>query len=75
MNRQEMTDIVNEDLKHIPSDVDIPQKLLRYLYNMARRRDLAKKKTKEETLQYCINVIKKEHSAWMPKYNTDHFSN
>ena len=74
MNRQEMTDIVNEDLKHIPSDIDIPQKVLRYLYNMTIRHDLTKEKPKEETLRYCIDVIKKKHPAWIPKYNKSYFS-
>jgi len=75
MKRNEMTEIVNAELKHIPSDVDVPQKVLRYLYNMARRRDLTKEKTKEETLLYCIDVVKKNHPAWTPKYDQSYFLN
>jgi len=73
MNRQEMTQIVNEELKHIPRGYDVPQGVLRYLYNMVRRRDLKRGKIKQETLSYCVDLIKKDHPTWKPEYDNNFF--
>ncbi len=73
MNVQEMTNIVSEELTHIPKGFGVTHGLLRYFYNMARRRDLAKGKTKEETLSYCINEIKKDNPNWNPEYDITFF--
>lgn len=69
-----MTRIVNEELKHIPSEYDNePQKILRYLYNMVRRRFLSIGSEKEKALSYCIETIKKDHPLWAPKYDPTFF--
>ncbi len=73
MNQQEMTDIVSEELKHIPSGYGRMHGWLRTYYNRRRRHDLAKGKTKEETLSWCIDEIRKEDSKWNPEYDITFF--
>ena len=73
MNQQEMTDIVSEELKHIPSGYGRMHGWLRTYYNRRRRHDLAKGKTKEETLLWCIDEIRKEDSNWHPEYDITFF--
>ena len=73
MNQQEMTDIVSEELKHIPRGYGRMHGWLRTYYNRRRRHDLAKEKTKEETLSYCIDEIRKENSNWNPEYDITFF--
>ena len=74
MNRQELTDIVNEELEHIPRGFELPQRELRLVYNMVRRRDIGKGKTKEEALLYCIDLIMKDNPTWKPEYDNSFFS-
>ena len=73
MNEQEMTKIVSEELKHIPSGYGVRHGWLRHYYNRYRRRDLSKGKTKEETLSYCIDLIRKEDPNWNPEYDPTFF--
>ena len=74
MNQQEMTDIVSEELKHIPKGYGPRHGWLRVYYNRRRRHDLAKgNTTKEETLSYCINEIRKEDPNWKPEYDPTFF--
>jgi len=73
MNQQEMTDIVSEELKHIPSGYGRMHGWLRTYYNRRRRHDLAKGKTKEETLSWCIDEIRKENPNWHPEYDITFF--
>ena len=73
MNQQEMTDIVSEELKHIPSGYGRMHGWLRTYYNRRRRHDLAKGNTKEETLSWCIDEIRKEDSNWHPEYDITFF--
>ena len=73
MNPQEMTDIVSEELTHIPRGYGVRHGWLRHYYNRYRRRDLAKGKTKEETLSYCIDEIRKEDPNWHPEYDPTFF--
>lgn len=75
MKREELTGIVKSELKHIPKgDRGSPQNELRRLYNARRRHDLTKtEKVKEETLQYCIQAVKKDHPDFIPKYDEDFF--
>ena len=74
MSPQEMTRIVNEELEHIPSEYDNePQKILRYLYNMVRRRFLSNGAEKEDALLHCVETIKKDHQSWTPKYDPTFF--
>ena len=65
MNRDEMNTIVGEELEHIPRG-DNAQNLLRFLYNMVRRRDLKHGKPVEESLGYCISKVKEYHPDWEP---------
>jgi len=69
MNSQEMTNIVNEELTHIPRGHGVTHRWLRYYYNNERRRDLVKGKTKENTLSYCIDLIRKDNPNWNPEYD------
>lgn len=69
-----MTRIVNEELEHIPTEYDNePQKILRMLYNMARRRFLSISREKEDALLHCIETIKKDYPIWTPKYDPTFF--
>jgi len=79
MKQQEMTDIVTEELTHFPRGYGVMHGWLRTYYNRYRRRDLTKGKTKEETLAYCIDLIRKENPNWNPEYDItffkmDHFN-
>lgn len=70
MKREEMTRIVNEELEHIPTEYgNVPQKILRMFYNMARRRFLSIGGEKEDALLHCIEMIKKDYPLWTPKYD------
>lgn len=75
MKREELTKIVKSELEHIPrGDKGSPQSALRRHYNARRRYDLTKtEKTKEDTLQDCIQTLKKDHPAFIPKYDEDFF--
>ena len=75
MKREEMTRIVKSELEYIPKGVrGAPQNELRRLYNARRRHDLVKTtRTKEETLQYCIQVVKRDHPEFVPEYDKDYF--
>ena len=74
MKKEEMTSIVNEELIHIPTG-ELPQKFLRYLYNMIRRNhlSLSEDAPKEETLLKCINRIKENHPNFQPEYDKNFF--
>jgi len=73
MNQQEMTDIVSEELTHIPSGYGVRHGWLLHYYNRRRRHDLVKGKTKEETLSWCIDVIRREDPNWNPEYDITFF--
>jgi hypothetical protein len=74
MNRDEMTRIVNEDLKHIPRNRDFDtQAELRATYNALRRHGLTLGKNKDQTLAECIDFLKKQNPSWMPMYDRDYF--
>ena len=73
MNQDEMTDIVREELTHIPKGYGVMRGWLRTYYNRRRRHDLSKGKTKEESLTWCINEIKKENLNWHPEYDITFF--
>ena len=49
MNQQEMTNIIKEELKHIPSGYGTMHGWPQTYYNICRR-DLTKRRTKEEIL-------------------------
>ena len=75
MKREELTRIVKSELEHIPKgNRGSPQNRLRQRYNARRRYDLTKTdRTKEETLQYCIQMLREDHPDFVPKYNEDFF--
>jgi len=74
MNRQEMTNMVKEELTHIPKGYGPRHGWLRHYYNRRRREDLSEGvRTKEETLQECIDEIKQEDPSWNPEYDITFF--
>ena len=73
MNQDEMTAIVKEELRHIPSGDGPRHGWLRTYYNRRRRHDLSKGKAKEETLSWCINEIRQEDPNWNPEYDITFF--
>ena len=69
-----MNDIVTEELTHIPKGSGVMHGWLRTYYNRRRRHDLSKgEKTKEETMRYCINEIRKENPSWNPEFDPTFF--
>ena len=73
MNQEEMTRIVKEELRHIPSGDGVMHGWLRTYYNRRRRHDLSRGKPKEETLSWCIDEIRKESPSWLPEYDITFF--
>ncbi len=73
MNQQEMTDIVKEELRHIPDGYGARHGWLRNYYNRWRRQDLSKGKTKEETMSWCISEIRKNIPNWVAEYDITFF--
>ncbi len=73
MNQEEMTRIVKEELRHIPSGDGVMHGWLRTYYNRRRRHDLSKGKTKEETMSWCIDEIRKESPDWLAEYDITFF--
>lgn len=74
MRPEEMTRIVNEDLRHIGMGMDAnAQSIMRNIYNSKRRHDLSLGKSKKETLEFCLNYIKKEHPSFVVSYDPEYF--
>jgi len=75
LKREELTRIVKSELEHIgKGDRGSPQNRLRLLYNARRRYDLTKTdKTRGDTLQHCIQAMKKEYPDFVPRYDGDFF--
>jgi len=73
MNQEEMTRIVKEELRHIPSGDGVMHGWLRTYYNRRRRHDLSKGKTKEETMSWCIEEIRKQSPDWLAEYDITFF--
>lgn len=77
MKKEEMTQLVNEDLKHIPRvarHIYDSQAQLRMTYNGLRRHDLKLGKTKEETLLRSIESIRRQNPTWHPIFDRDYFN-
>lgn len=74
MNREEMTRIVQSELRHLPrGEVGSPQNELRKLYNSRRRHDIAAEKTRRETLRFCVQTMKVKYPSFTPEYDHDFF--
>lgn len=76
MKMEEMTQIVNEELAHIPRTgrhIHDGQAELRGFYNALRREGLKLGKTKEETLAHCIAFVKKDRPSWQPVFDKEFF--
>ena len=74
MKREEMTKIVKSELKHIPKGPKgSTQNRLRIYYNAWRRRNLLRGKSKEQTLEEAIKMLKEDHPDFNPKFNKDFF--
>lgn len=70
MKKEEMTKIVNEELKTLmpPGLNDEQQKLWRFLFNMVRRNDLSQKNPKGGTVITieCIEKLKQTNPKEFP---------
>ena len=74
MKREEMTKIVKSELEHIPKGPrGSTQNRLRIYYNAWRRRDLLKGKSKEQTLEEAIKMLKEEYPDFNPRFDRDFF--
>lgn len=74
MKKEEMTKIVRSELQYLPKDeVGSLQNEMRKMYNSRRRHDLAINKTRRETLQFCIQVIKSKDPSFIPEYDQSFF--
>jgi hypothetical protein len=74
MKREEMTRIVQLELKHMArGDVGSAQNQLRKLYNARRRHDLTTNKPNRETLRFCIRAMVKKHPGFVPEYDETFF--
>lgn len=70
-----MTQLVNEEITHIPKVYgDDRQAELRMVYNASRRHSLVIGKSKEETLLLCIEHLKKDNPSWQPSYDKNFFN-
>ena len=71
-----MTNLVNEELKHIPRtgrhNYDAKAEF-RMLFNGVRRRDLKVGRTKQESLVHCIEFVRKSHPSWQPVFDKTFF--
>jgi hypothetical protein len=74
MKREEMARIVKSELEHIPKgSKGSTQNRLRLYYNAWRRRDLLRRKSKEETLEEAIKMLKKNYPNFNPKFDRNFF--
>ena len=68
-----MSNIVREELSHIPKGSGIIHGWLRTYYNRRRMHDLSVGNiTKEETMRWCVNEIKKD-TGCIPEYDIEYF--
>ncbi len=69
-----MNRILEEELEHIPKVYDdLPQSLLRCLYNATRRQNMKFGETKEEAIVRSIEAMKKVNPSWEPTYDKAFF--
>lgn len=74
MKRAEMTNILKSELKHIPKGSrGSTQNKLRIYYNAWRRRDLPKGKSKEETLEEAVEMLKEDDPEFNPRFDREFF--
>lgn len=74
MNAREMNRLVKDELEHIPREYgNLPQNLLRAVYNSSRRYGLKLGETKEKALVRSIDGLKKDYPAWQPSYDREYF--
>ena len=74
MKREEMTRIVKSELEHIPKgSKGSVQNRLRIYYNAWRRRDLLRGKSKEETLEEAIKMLREDYPDFNPRFDRDFF--
>ena len=74
MKREEMTRIVKSELEHIPKgSKGSTQNRLRIYYNAWRRRDLLRGKSKEQTLEEAIKMLREDYPDFNPRFDRDFF--
>jgi hypothetical protein len=66
--------VVKWELKHIPrGDKGSPQNFLRFSYNILRRKHLAQRISRHETLKELVEKIQKIHHDFTPLYDKEIF--
>lgn len=69
-----MNRLVEEELEHIPREYgNLPQNMLRAVYNSTRKYGLKLGEKKEKALTRSIEALKKDYPAWQPSYDRDYF--
>lgn len=74
MDQEQIRTDIAQDLKHIQlsPDSDI-QHELRVLFNAQRRSDIAKGRTRKETITFCIDFVRQTYPGWQPNVDKDYF--
>jgi len=74
MKAKETNRLLKEELEHIPREYgNLPQNMLRAVYNSSRRYGLKLGESKEKALLRSIEALKKDYPAWQPSYDRDYF--
>ena len=75
MKRDLLNALVGEDLEHIPRG-DLDQNTLRSVYNMSRRRYLARDPLapQRRTLSAAVQQIRNNNPTFIPTYDSDYFA-
>jgi hypothetical protein len=74
MKAKEMNRVLKEELDHIPREYgNLPQNMLRAVYNSTRRYGLKLGEGKEKALARSIEALKKDYPAWRPSYDREYF--
>lgn len=75
MRRNQMARVMREELARIPRG-DLNQNVLRAIYNMQRRHDLASSPAapKEVALRVAIEDVRKSEPSFVPQYDRGFFS-
>ena len=74
MRAREMNRLVKDELEHIPREYgNLPQNMLRAVYNVTRRYGLKLGEKKEKALARSIEALKKDYPGWRPSYDREYF--
>lgn len=74
MKAKETDRLLKEELEHVPREYwNLPQNMLRAVYNSSRRYGLKLGEKKEKALARSIEALKKDFPAWRPSYDSEYF--